>query len=641
MTGARQPLPDHPQPFQVARWGKFWSLEPLFADERAWLVAQGGPQLHLGDIVLAVPAHGNRQRVTQILGGGNDLSAILEALMHAARLPRGFPEEVEEAAAAATEPAADAGRGRVDVRDLPTFTIDPDTARDFDDAISVRREDGGYRAWVHIADVSYYVPAGGPIDLEARRRTSSVYLPLWAEPMLPDRLSAGVCSLQAGKARYCVTVELAFDEDGARREVRFYRSLIRSDHQLTYGFVDGELTGGGKPPGLASSEQPEGGRGKPSDGLGGQLLLAWELARLLRRRRFARGALQIGSFEPEYRFDQQGRLIGAANRPETASHELVEEFMLAANEAVAELLVHKKAQALYRVHEPPDPQSVDALFAKLEDLQVPTPPLPAPERATPTQVAAALRRLSELLPRISEQEQRGRLAFPQLLLRSLKQAAYSPENLGHFGLASSAYAHFTSPIRRYPDLVVHRALLVHLGLDGSELDEATLRSVAEACSTQERAIAKVELQADDVALSFLLEEHLNREGWDATFEGEIIGLLGSGLFVHFGETYEGYLPLRRLGEERFAESPAGSSLESVSGSRRFRLGDAIAVRVVRIQKARGKVELELAGRGGEAGERDRVATGGAQRRGRRARGAGRRPVRVPGGLRRGAGRSRH
>ena len=596
---------ERPRPFQVTRWGKFWSLEPLFEDERAWLMAQGGPPVNLGDVVLAVPAHGNRLRVTEVLGPSNDLRVVLTAMLHSHQVSHGFPEEVEEAARAVQGCAAAEDDGRVDLAGLPTFTIDPDTARDYDDAISVCREDGGYRAWVHIADVSYFVDTGDPVDLEARRRTASLYLPLWAEPMLPEELSAGVCSLQAGQPRKCVTVEFVFGADGGRGETKFYRSTICSDQRLTYGFVDHVLgEEPGPPPQLPGGDAAA---LAATPDLVAHLRLAQELAATLRRRRFARGALQIGSFEPEYRFDENGRLIGATSRPETASHALVEEFMLAANEAVAQYLLSKDAQALYRVHEAPDPHAVDALFATLEDLEVPTPPFPAAEKATPEQVTTALRRLSEQLPRFSEREHRGRLAFPQLLLRSLKQACYSPENLGHFGLASSAYVHFTSPIRRYPDLIVHRALLKHLGLGGGEFDDATLLAAADACSLMERTIAKLELKADDVALGFLLDERLQREGWDVAFEGEIIGLLGSGLFVHFDGTFEGYLPVRRLGEERYCESPLGSALEGSVTNRRFRLGDAVHVRVVRIDKVRGRVELELAGKAGEALERDRAA----------------------------------
>ena len=212
------------------------------------------------------------------------------------------------------------------------------------------------------------------------------------------------------------------------------------------------------------------------------------------------------------------------------------------------------------------------------------------------------------------------------MLRSLKQAFYSPENLGHFGLASSAYVHFTSPIRRYPDLVVHRSLLKHLGLDGGEFDDGALQAVGAACSLAERTIAKLELKADDVALSFLLDEQLGRDGWEATFEGEIIGLLGSGLFVHFGGTFEGYLPVRRLGDERFCESPSGSSLETVSGKRRFRLGDMLKrARRAHPEGARQGGARARRGRGRRGG-RDRAAAaahrGGRQRRAPQGRSGG-------------------
>jgi ribonuclease R len=615
-------------PFEVARWGKYWSLEPLFADDRQWLIAKGGPVVNLGDVVLAEPHQGNRLRVVEVLGHASELSAVLKALLYAQHIRQGFDEAVLEEARAAEGLNARADDDRHDLGDLPTFTIDPDSARDFDDAISVRREGGGYRAWVHIADVGYFVPPDGPIDREARRRTSSVYLPLWAEPMLPRELSSGVCSLRPREPRKCLTVELEVGADGERRGVRFYRSRIVSDHRLTYGYVDELLAGHGieLPPEHLPGEPPrsagedvaveaaaatvEGATFAADRPLTDHLLLAWELADILRRRRFARGALRIGSFEPEYRFDASGRLIGASSRPETPSHALVEEYMLAANEAVAQYLVRTKAHAIYRVHEPPDAAAADGLMAALEELDVPTPPFPEAQTATAEQVAAALRRLSELLPRFCAREGRGRLAFPQQLLRSLKQARYGPENLGHFGLASTAYLHFTSPIRRYPDLVVHRALCSRLGLDGEELPESVLAAVADECSQQERVIARLELKADDVALSFLLEDRLGELGWETVFDGEIVGLIGAGVFVHFGGTYQGFLPVRRLGDERFYETPTGATLIGNSTGKRYRLGDAVGVTVERIEKARGRVTLDLAGHAGATVDRDRQAAAG-------------------------------
>ena len=508
---------------------------------------------------------------------------------------------------------------RRDLTDLPTFTIDPDAARDFDDAISVRSEGSGYRAWVHIADVSYWVDPDGAIDAEARRRTASLYLPLWAEPMLPAELSSGVCSLIEGQERKTVTVELAFDADGRRTSVAFYRSTIRSDHRLTYGAVDGLLAGAAAG-GAAASVRPAGtaparattARGASvgdtlaaDEALGAHLRLAAALAGKLRVARFARGALQIGSFEPEYRFDAKGELVAAEERLESPSHSLVEEFMLAANEAVAQFLAGRHARAVYRVHESPEPAATEALLDAMDELDVPTPPFPGGQKARAADIAGALRRLSETLPKLSAREGRGRLAFSQLLLRSLKQARYDPENLGHFGLASTGYLHFTSPIRRYPDLVVHRALLAQLGDDGRELAPGELYDVAAHCSTMERTLAKLELKADDIALAFLLERRLHDEGWETEFAGEIVGLIGAGAFVHFGDSFEGFIPVRHLGDEYLTESRFGTALVGGKTGRRYRLGDAVRVRVVSVDRVAGKVDLVPVGSRADNEDRER------------------------------------
>ena len=620
---------------RVTHWGKFWSLEPLFADERNYLVARGGRAPRVDEIVLAVPAKGNRMHITEVLGTTHDLPAVLKALEVARGVSREFPAEaVREAAAVAAagergDPARERrgqgaerrgqGAERRDLTDLPTFTIDPDAARDFDDAISVRGEGSGYRAWVHIADVAYWVDPDGAIDAEARRRTASLYLPLWAEPMLPAELSSGVCSLIEGQERKTVTVELAFDADGRRTSVAFYRSTIRSDHRLTYGAVDGLLAGAAAG-GAAASVRPAGtaparattARGASvgdtlaaDEALGAHLRLAAALAGKLRAARFARGALQIGSFEPEYRFDAKGELVAAEERLESPSHSLVEEFMLAANEAVAQFLAGRHARAVYRVHESPEPAATEALLDAMDELDVPTPPFPGGQKARAADIAGALRRLSETLPKLSAREGRGRLAFSQLLLRSLKQARYDPENLGHFGLASTGYLHFTSPIRRYPDLVVHRALLAQLGDDGRELAPGELYDVAAHCSTMERTLAKLELKADDIALAFLLERRLHDEGWETEFAGEIVGLIGAGAFVHFGDSFEGFIPVRHLGDEYLTESRFGTALVGGKTGRRYRLGDAVRVRVVSVDRVAGKVDLLPVGSRADNEDRER------------------------------------
>ena len=396
--------------------------------------------------------------------------------------------------------------------------------------------------------------------------------------------------------------------DGAA-EVKFYRSLIRSDHRLTYGFVD-TIIGEPAEAGAAGANEAPGDAGEPDapeapagraevpgatfeadDELAARLRLAAEVAGLLRRRRQARGALTLGSFEPEYEFDKDGVLVGAEGRPETPSHALVEEFMLAANEAVAEFLLRKRGRTLYRVHEPPEPASVRELLDQLEELGVPTPPFPAGEAVPAAELAEAYGRLSRIVAETSAREGRGRGAWPTLLLRSLKQARYSPANLGHFGLASSAYLHFTSPIRRYPDLVTHRSLLAHLGAGGAELGDAELAAAGEDCSTREREIARLEMDADRVALSFLLDRRLQAEGWEQVFTGEVVGLVGGGLFVRFGGVYEGFLSARRLGGERFEVSEHETAIVGEATGRRFRLGDAVKVRVDRVDRISGKVDL--------------------------------------------------
>ena len=265
--------------------------------------------------------------------------------------------------------------------------------------------------------------------------------------------------------------------------------------------------------------------------------------------------------------------------------------MIAANEAVAGLLSSRRREALYRVHERPDPQAIEFLLKKLADLDVPTPP--APEQLTPALAAAVASQTSEQVMDYTRRSRRGHEAFPALVLRSLKQARYDPANLGHSGLASTAYCHFTSPIRRYPDLVVHRALLRELGLS-DEPPPDDLDGLAEHTSSREREAAQVEYLADELCLAWLLDRELFERGWEEPFEGEIVGMIGSGLFVRFGDVFEGFLPARRLPGDYFELNDLGTALVGRRGGGTYRLGDAIDVLVERIEKVEGKVELSLA-----------------------------------------------
>ncbi|MEK7817005.1 MAG: RNB domain-containing ribonuclease [Actinomycetota bacterium] len=317
------------------------------------------------------------------------------------------------------------------------------------------------------------------------------------------------------------------------------------------------------------------------------------LAAALREARHRRGALNIHTFEPEFRLGSGGEIIGVRPRPQSESHALIEEFMIAANEAVAGFLEDRRRDCIYRVHELPDAAAVDALFDLMEDLGIATP-LFTIEGGTPEKAGRAVREFIRMLPRSLSEQQRGRAAFGEMVLRSLKQARYLEDNLGHFGLASPAYLHFTSPIRRYPDLVVHRALLGCLGLAAGDLNRIDLAATARECSENERRAAMVEHAGDDAALAFLLDRLLFERGWDRVFEGEIIGLITSGLFARFEECYEGFVPARKLRGDYFALNDEGSALVGRRSGRPFRLGDPMRVRVTRIDKLRGKVELEPA-----------------------------------------------
>jgi ribonuclease R len=540
---------------EVSKRGKLVVGEPYFESGVPLLL----DRKQLGDVgpgqLAAVRTDRGRARVERGLGSADDVEAVLEGLLVHEGLREPFePHDVPE-------PELE---DRVDLRDLPTFTVDPDTAKDFDDAISVRREADGVRAWVHIADVAAHVRAGSPLDRGSAARAFSTYVPGRVAPMLPPALSEDACSLRLRVDRACVTVELP-----PAGEPLFYRSLIRSDARLTYGQVA---------------------RGDVETAIAGEVELAASLAAELRRRRFARGALRIETPEVSFAFDGSGGVERAWLESEPEAHALIEELMIAANEAVAQLLASRGRETLYRVHERPEPQAVLLLIAKLAELEVPTPPSPDPERLTPGDAAALAAAAGELAADYARRSGRGREAFPTLVLRALKQARYHPSNLGHSGLASRAYCHFTSPIRRYPDLVVHRALLRELGAS-NEAQPDDLGGLAEHTSLRERAAAQVEYRADALCLAWLLDRRLFELGWDAMFDGEIIGVIGSGIFVRFGEVFEGFLPARRLAGDYFEATTLGTALVGRGAGRRYRLGDPFKVKVAEIRRHEGKVGL--------------------------------------------------
>jgi ribonuclease R len=639
----------------LERRGRFLTAEPLFprrnvagsppprrGSARVVLGSPGsgrggGLRASAGEIVLVQrPARGSGARVIRVIGRPDVAREVIEALMLDRGLPRGFPDDVEREAREAVERLRRSDHERRDLRDLPTFTIDPITAEDFDDAISAELlDDGAARVWVHIADVTAHVAEESLLDREARRRATSVYVPGAVEPMLPYALSSDACSLRAGLERRAVTVELELRGAELVRAA-FYRSLIRSDESLDYDRADRIFAG----------------RESAAEPWAEALRVARATAAALAQKRERSGALVVNSKEPEVSFDQQGNVSEIRSRVQTESHRLIEHLMIAANEAVAGLLAQRGVPCLYRVHEPPDPERVERLAGQLASLGVSTPALP--ERMSAQQAADLVAAISQKVEQHVRRAGHGRLALSSLVLRSLKQAYYSPENLGHAGLRSASYCHFTSPIRRYPDIVCHRALLSAVGGGERGPRSGELVELGAWTSEREREATTIERDADDVASCFALERLLYEQGHERSFAGEISGLISAGAFVAFGPAdadqqadaaappFQGMLPVRSLaavaeaaaragrsarareardardgrgaargrrGEGGAAAPPAdgdrgrewwelneqGTMLRGERTGATLRLGDQIEVSVARVDAIRGRVDLTPAG----------------------------------------------
>jgi ribonuclease R len=559
----------------LSKHGRFLSATPFFARGRRITVDRPRTgAARIGDLVLVEPhgRGGGHGKVVRRLGRPDVARDVLEGLMLDRGLRRRFDPLVERQAREAPAHVRDVPR--LDLRALPTFTIDPPTARDFDDAISAEQlGDGAVRVWVHIADVAAHVPPGSHVDREAFRRGTSVYVPGLVEPMLPEALSNQACSLVPDQDRLAVTVEMELD-GARRRRVAFHRTVIRSNRRLSYPEVDAIFAG----------------RERAEEPWAAPLAAARRAADALQQAREARGALEVESEEPEFAFSREGHVTALVPSEQTESHRLIEHLMIAANEAVATLLESRKLPTLYRVHERPEPLRVRHLADQLASLDVPTPPLH--EDMTPQQAADAVAAMARMVgAEVRRRGGAGRIAFTSLVLRSLKQAHYSPRNVGHAGLRSPAYCHFTSPIRRYPDLVCHRALLSAIGA-GEEAPAASgLEAAAEWSSERERDAMSIERAADAVARCFLLEAELFQRGWQSEWAGEVTGVIGAGAFVAFGDGHEGLLPVRRLRHDWWDLNELETMLVGAESGKAIRLGDAVTVQVERVDAPRGRVDL--------------------------------------------------
>jgi ribonuclease R len=571
----------------LRRKGKFLVAEPFF-EPGPQIVVSRDHKADIGDLVVVTAGSANRRGsrravVLRRLGRPDVASDVIEALMLHRGLRRSFDPAVEHDARDAVEAPLDVGTRR-DLRELPTFTIDPASARDFDDAICAEElRDGSWRVWVHIADVAAYVAPRSSIDREAYRRGTSVYVPGAVEPMLPRRLSNDVCSLVEGADRLTVTVEMVISPGQRVRSSSMYRSVIRSVQRLDYDRVDRIFAG---------TERADDRWGRP-------LQAARAAAAALGERRAGHVAVVLDSAEPQFSFDHEGNVVGSELVAQTESHRLIEQLMIAANEQVAGFLEQRTIPTLYRVHERPEAASIDRLFDQLASLGVPTPPMPK-GHLTPQQAGDLAGEVSVMVADWVARTGRGGRALSSLVLRSLKQAYYDNRNLGHAGLASPRYCHFTSPIRRYPDLICHRGLLSAVAGEPAP-DASWVAAAGPWTSAREREAMTIERDADDVASCFLLERELfaGRDP-DAVFEGEVTGLISAGAFVAFGEAlaYQGMLPVRRLRGDWWELNEQATVLVGTRNGGAIRLGDPIAVRVGQVDPPRGRVDL-LPGTEGE------------------------------------------
>lgn len=585
-----------PRALVASRRGKFWVGEPLFDRAPQVALARGRVRVSEGGIVLCRIGPRSAQPIVD-LGRADRPRDVVAALLADRGLRPTFRDRHEQEASRAIERLqADPGPRR-DLTAEPTFTVDPASARDFDDAVSARREDYGFRLWIHIADVAAHVAAESGLDREAHERANSTYAPGMVCPMLPQSLSGDACSLRPGVERLAVTAEIVLGPGGRARSASFYRSLIRSDERLDYDQLDRIFAG------TERASEP--------------VATAIETARAAAAVLADAGAgsgLTVSGSEPEFVFAADGSLERSRRVQQTEAHRLIERLMILTNEQVATLLERKGMPTLYRVHEQPDPQRIRFMIEQLASLDVPTPQIG--ELAGPTEAGQAAVEASRLVAAEAERRGHGASALSSLVLRAMRPARYCERNLGHAGLASLAYAHFTSPIRRYPDLIAHRALLS--AVDGSEPRplEAEVAAAALHCSDRERDSMRIERDADDVCAAFLLERELFERGRETAFEGEVSGVIGAGAFVTFAgersDLYEGFFPARRMRGDRYEINDVESALIGVRSGRRLGYGDPVEVRVDSVDAQRGRVDLSgtepAPQRPGRSGGRRRAGT---------------------------------
>lgn len=612
----------------LRRRGRSVWLEPDDARVRGPIVlakADGGRD---GDAVVAtitrfptVARESPEGELAAVLGVPGDPNVEVAKVLAREDIEEKHPDEViREAESYGDEVPSDALEGREDLTSIPLPTIDPEDARDHDDAVWARREpDGSYTTWIAIADVSHYVRPGTEIDKEAERRGCSIYLPDRAIPMLPRALSSNLCSLLPDVVRLCLCVEAKIDASGEVTSFRIVEGFMRSAAKLTYPGVARALGLTDKPP-----------RSPAAEAMVSDLRVLHDLSMTLRAKRLRRGALDFDLPEPKVLLDEAtGAPVGVERRSEDPgvkkAYQLIEELMLLANELVAQHLTTKGVPAIYRVHAPPDEVKLERLAEMCKTLGL----------AFDVEEARDPKKLSSLLKKVARLPQRD--VVNMLLLRAMKQAVYDIANIGHFGLASSAYLHFTSPIRRYPDLVVHRAtraLLRGQRIDKSPSGIEELRTAATIASQREREAMDVEREVVDLYRALYMRTRIGE-----TFEGRVTAVVGTGVFVQLDSPFADVLVrLEALGADDYALADDGMRVVGRRSGDVVALGDRMAVTIEDVALMRRSVY----------GRRVRAEGEGREERKRGPRGAkGKRPARAgegrtgrAGGAKKGKGHGR-
>jgi len=522
-----------------------------------------------GDLVIAEPKPVGRRQygpafgiVTEVIGHITDPRSASLLAIHAHDIPTEFPEDALEQARDAKPAAAE----REDLTQIPLITIDPHDARDHDDAVWAEELEDGWRVIVAIADVAAYATEGSPLDKEALKRGNSTYFPDRVVPMLPFELSADECSLREDELRRCMAVEMIFDKSGTKRSHRFIRGMMKSAAKLSYEEAQAAIEG--KP------------GGKAGELLDTVLKPLWGAYAALAKARDKRSPLDLDLPERRIIFDDEGEIQGIIAKERLEAHRLIEEMMIQANVAAAETLEAKKSPLVYRVHDIPTEAKIAAFAEFLQTIDIKWHIGDRPQT----------HRFNKLLEDIRGGDYDQMVT--QMVLRSQAQAIYSEENLGHFGLNLAKYAHFTSPIRRYADLIVHRALIraLNLGPDGlSDQSAARLEEIAEHISMTERRSMAAEREATDRYLAIFLQDRVGAE-----FEGRIMGVTAAGLFVALaGSGADGFIPISSISDDYWVLDDAAMEIYARGSGKTYALGQTVRVRLKEVTPLQGGLLLEM------------------------------------------------